>query len=105
MKAGSLLINTGHPQLVDPGALASMIEEGRIRAAFDGTGRGPEWERLAAMSDDRFLGTPPSAYLTREALLRAASWAAGATCDVLDGVDSPWVNNPDFRRARSSRTT
>jgi D-3-phosphoglycerate dehydrogenase len=103
MKTGALLINTGHPLLVDPGALASAIEDGRIRAAFDGTGRGPEWDRLAALGAERFLGTPQSAFITREALLRAASWAAGAVCDVLDGMDSPWVDNPGYRRARPRR--
>jgi D-3-phosphoglycerate dehydrogenase len=100
MKPGSLLVNTVHWSLVDMPALARVIEQGRVRAAFDGIAEGPVWDRLAALGSERFLGVPQIGFQTREASIRSGSWAAEAVCTVLNGGDSSSVNNPDFRRKR-----
>lgn len=100
MKPGSLLVNTVHWSLVDLDALARVIERGRVRAAFDGTGEGPVWDRLAALGSERFLGVPQIGFQTREASIRSGIWAGEAVCTVLNGGHSPSVNNPDFREKR-----
>lgn len=103
VKAGAMLVNAGHPGLVDPVALAWAIEHRDVRAAFDGVGDGDAWTRLASSGPHRFLSMPQMGFLTRDASLRAGLRAAEAVCDVLSGVDSPSVNNPEFREHRRSR--
>ncbi|GAB2603923.1 D-isomer specific 2-hydroxyacid dehydrogenase [Paractinoplanes abujensis] len=101
MRTGAMLVNTGHPRLVDPSALAEAIEAGRIKAAFDGLGKGPEWKHLESLDPHRFVASVSTAYRTHEANLRSSSAAAQAVCDVLDGLGSPLVNNPDHRERRA----
>lgn len=103
VRPGTLLVNCGHPGLVDPAALKWALEHRAVRAAFDGVGQGEAWDTLAAVGPPRFLSVPQMGFLTREAGLRAGVRAAEAVCDVLSGVDSPLVNNRDYRSRRRSR--
>ncbi|GAB3280058.1 hypothetical protein GCM10027589_06900 [Actinocorallia lasiicapitis] len=93
MRPGSLLINAGHEDLVDPEALASAVEHG-VRAAFDCVGKGEEWDQLLRFPPERFLAVKQMGYSTFDANRRTGMMAARAVCDVLEGKSSPLVNNP-----------
>jgi D-3-phosphoglycerate dehydrogenase len=100
MRPGALLVNAAHRELVDPEALARAIEDRGVRAAFDGFGTGPAWERLLAFGPERVLAMPQMGFHTDEANRRAAGMAVDAVCAVLRGGTSPLVNNPGFRGLR-----
>ncbi len=100
MRHGAILIDTAHPDLVDPSALAWAIEAKELRAAVEGADGRADWSPLAALGPPRFLGLPTTAYNTVEANGRTALCAAQAICDVLLGGESDVVSNPDFRRVR-----
>ena len=104
LRPGALLINTGHPDLVDPAALGWAVEQRQVRAAFDGRSKLPGWEPLALLDPDRCLVVQQMGFLTGAAGLRAGLGAAEGLCDVLSGMASPRVSNPDFleRRARAA---
>ncbi|WUH95240.1 hypothetical protein OG900_37190 [Streptomyces sp. NBC_00433] len=101
-KDGALLVNTGHHDLIDPVALAWAIEHKGLRAAADGLGPGDAWAALTALGPESFLAVPQMGFLTRDAGLRAGLRAATAVCDVLSGIGSPDVTNPDFRERRQA---
>jgi phosphoglycerate dehydrogenase-like enzyme len=103
VKQATMLVNAGHPGLVDPVALGWAMEHKDVRAAFDGVGDDDVWKMLASFGPHRFLAVPQMGFLTRDANLRAAMRAAGAVCDVLSGVDTPSVNNQDYRQRRRYR--
>lgn len=103
MLVGSLLINTVHHGLVDPFALFHAVQDGVVRAAFDGVGPGDSWSRLVAMGSGRFLAAPSIAFDTVEANHRGSMVAADALCDVLSGRFSLLVDNVDFRTVRQNR--
>ena len=102
MREGAMLVNTGHPDLVDPVALRHAIEVRRIRAASDGLRRTPAWRSLVELGPDRFLCLPQSGFHTEAANLRASLRAAEAVCSVLDGADvvHPDIQNPGYRAVR-----
>ncbi|MGW3644930.1 2-hydroxyacid dehydrogenase [Streptomyces sp. NPDC000878] len=101
MREGALLINTGHPDLVDPVALHHAIERRGIRAASDGLRRTPPWQRLVSLGPERFLCLPQTGFHTTAADLRSSMRAVGAVCDVLEGRDTgSSVENPGYREAR-----
>ncbi|MFF8871134.1 NAD(P)-dependent oxidoreductase [Streptomyces massasporeus] len=85
LRPGALLVNTVHPDLVDPSALLSAVLDRDLRCAFDGRGSGPRWEALNALGPDRFLAVPVMAYNTADANEEASMTAARAVCDLLDG--------------------
>lgn len=102
MRPGAVLVNAGHPLLVDPEALLVAVQDRGIRAAFDGHDVGPAWERLIALGPEKFLCVPSMAYNTAEANRNASTLAANAVCTVLAGGESPLVRNPDFLEVRRS---
>ncbi|MGX4692335.1 NAD(P)-dependent oxidoreductase [Streptomyces sp. JNUCC 63] len=95
-----ILINTAHPDLVDPNALLWAAHTKSVRGAFDGVSAGSAWQHLLALGPERFLAVPAMGFNTAEANLRASRWAAEAVCDVLDGDSHHLVSNPDFRSVR-----
>ncbi|MFI1563191.1 NAD(P)-dependent oxidoreductase [Streptomyces sp. NPDC020490] len=101
MRKGALLVNTGHPDLVDPVALHRAIESRGIRVASDGLRRTPAWQRLVELGPERFLCMPQTGFHTTAADLRASLRAVEAVCDVLEGRDDDSsVENPGYREAR-----
>jgi len=106
---GLVLVDTVHPALVDPAALAWAIRAKGVRAAFDADPAGdavPPLLALAAEPDvgpERLLVVPQSGFRTHEANLATATVAMTATLDVLDGRPSEYVNNPDYLQRRSAR--
>ncbi|MFF7307393.1 NAD(P)-dependent oxidoreductase [Streptomyces sp. NPDC008137] len=84
MRPGTLLVNTVHPDLVDPPALLAAVADRGLRCAFDGRGSGPEWEALTKFGPDRFLAAPLMAYNTTDANETASMAAARSVCDILD---------------------
>ncbi|MER6539093.1 NAD(P)-dependent oxidoreductase [Streptomyces sp900105755] len=101
MREGALLINTGHPDLIDPVALHRAIELRGIRAANDGLRRTPSWQGLVELGPERFLCLPQTGFHTTAADLRASSRAVEAVCDVLEGRDTGFsVENPRYREVR-----
>ena len=103
LRPGTVVINTAHHRLVDPGALAVAVELRGVRAAVDGIGSEESWSRLVALGPDRFLAVPPMAFNTEDANLRASMRIAAGICDVLEGRPSSDVNNPDYKAVRDAR--
>ncbi|MFE1076056.1 NAD(P)-dependent oxidoreductase [Streptomyces sp. NPDC058783] len=79
----AVLINTAHHRLLDPDALLRVMDTKCVRAAIDGAPDGEAWNRLMAYGPERFLVTPPMAFNTTDANLRASLQTAKAVCDVL----------------------
>jgi phosphoglycerate dehydrogenase-like enzyme len=104
MKDGALLINSGHPDLVDPAALYQALGENRgIRAASDGLRRSPAWQSLVSLGPERFLCLPQTGFHTTAADLRASSIAVQTVCDVLRDTHTEFVvENPDYREVRQA---
>ncbi|MFB6749832.1 NAD(P)-dependent oxidoreductase [Streptomyces sp. NPDC056353] len=104
MKDGALLINCGHPDLVDPTALFQVLSGNRgIRAASDGLRRSPAWQNLVSLGSERFLCLPQTGFHTAAANLRASSLAVQTVCSVLEGTDTEAaVENPDYREVRQT---
>ncbi|SFY49494.1 NAD(P)-dependent oxidoreductase [Streptomyces sp. F-1] len=104
MKDGALLINSGHPDLVDPTALYQALSKGRIRAASDGLRRSPAWQSLVSLGSERFLCLPQTGFHTTAADLRASSLAVQTVCDVLAGADAECklIENPSYREVRQT---
>ena len=71
IKNGAIIVNTVHPHLIDFAALADAIETKQIRAAMDGIGSGPAWDRLVALGPERFLALSSMAFNTVDANFRA----------------------------------
>jgi phosphoglycerate dehydrogenase-like enzyme len=84
LREGALLVNTIHPGLVHLGALADAASTRGIRAAFDGLGAGPDWDRLVRLGPARFLAVPTMGFHTGGANLAAGQRAARSVCDLLD---------------------
>ena len=109
VRAGLLLVDTVHPALVDPDALARAIRERGVRAAFDADPAGDAAARLTALAaepdvgPERLLVVPQTGFRTHEANLRTATVAMTATLDVLEGRPSEYVNNPDYLERRATR--
>jgi phosphoglycerate dehydrogenase-like enzyme len=109
VREGLLLLDTVHPALVDPDALALAIRERGVRAAFDADPAGEATAPLLALAAEpdvgaaRLLVVPQSGFRTHDANLRTASVAMTAVLDVLDGRPSEYVNNPDYLERRSAR--
>ncbi|MFG3662540.1 2-hydroxyacid dehydrogenase [Streptomyces sp. NPDC047706] len=104
MKDGALLINSGHPDLVDAAALYQVLGGNRgIRAASDGLRRSPAWQSLVTLGPERFLCLPQTGFHTTAADLRASSLAVRTVCDVLQGTDTESaVENPGYREIRQA---
>jgi phosphoglycerate dehydrogenase-like enzyme len=101
MRERALLVNTGHPDLVDPVALHRAIELRGIRAASDGLRRTLPWQRLVELGPERFVCLPQTGFHTTAAGLRSSLRAVGAVCGVLEGRDvDESVENPDYRVVR-----
>lgn len=83
IRRGSILINTAHPSLVDPQALAWAIDTRQVRAAVEGVVSSPDWLSPAVFGGAWFLGLPTVSHNTREANRRVALRAAAAVCDIL----------------------
>jgi D-3-phosphoglycerate dehydrogenase len=109
VRDGLLLVDTVHPALVDPAALARAIRERGVRAAFDADPAGESVQPLLALAAEpdvgpgRLLVVPQSGFRTHDANRRTASVAMTATLDVLDGRPSEYVNNPDYLERRAAR--
>jgi phosphoglycerate dehydrogenase-like enzyme len=88
MRPSALLVNTVHPDLVDPAALLAAVRDKKLRCAFDGRAGGPEWEALTALGADCFLAVPVMAYNTSDANEAASMAAARSVCDILDGQEN-----------------
>ncbi|MFF8776119.1 NAD(P)-dependent oxidoreductase [Streptomyces sp. NPDC015140] len=102
MKDSALLINCGHPDLVDPAALYQVLSGNRgIRAASDGMRRSSAWQDLVSLGSERFLCLPQTGFHTAAADLRASSLAVQTVCAVLEGTAAESaVENPDYREVR-----
>jgi D-3-phosphoglycerate dehydrogenase len=83
MRDGAIVIDTAHPSLIDPGALAWAIDVKRIRAAVEGVRRESAWGALESFGPGRFLGFPTLSYNTVEANLAIAEQAVRKVCGVL----------------------
>ena len=109
VRDGLLLVDTVHPGLVDPAALAWAIRTRGVRAAFDADPAGEATAALLALAAEpdvgatRLLVVPQSGFRTHDANLRTASVAMTATLDVLEGRPSEYVNNPDYLDRRAAR--
>jgi hypothetical protein len=109
VREGLLLVDTVHPGLVDPDALARAIRGHGVRAAFDADPAGAATAPLVALAAEpdvgpgRLLVVPQSGFRTHDANLRTAGVAMTATLDVLEGRPSEYVNNPDYLERRAAR--
>lgn len=86
LKPGAIVVNAGHPDLVDPEALLDACAARNVRAASDGVGEGAAWEALIALGPEVFLGVPSMAFNTREANRIACEVAIGALCEHLSAT-------------------
>jgi D-3-phosphoglycerate dehydrogenase len=84
MRDNTVVVNTAHPDLIDPDALHWAMRDKGVRAASDGIGGDPGWAKVIEASDGRFLIVPQLGYHTVQANLRAGLQAVNALCDVLD---------------------
>jgi D-3-phosphoglycerate dehydrogenase len=109
VREGLVLLDTVHPALVDPTALAWAIRARGVRAAFDADPAGDAVRPLLALAAEpdvgpgRLLVVPQSGFRTHDANLRTATVAMTATLDVLEGRPSEYVNNPDYLERRAAR--
>jgi glyoxylate reductase len=97
MKRGTILINTARAELVEPGALLSALQDGRLdTAVFDGFFDEEVSQRanLLALPQEKLLVTRHIASLTHEARDGMARKAVGSILNLLKtGQDPNVVNN------------
>jgi len=104
LRPETLVVNTGHLNLLDLRELLTAARTKGIRAAVDGLGGGDVWDALVRLGPEQFVAVPMMAFNTRDANERASLAVAEAVCDVLDGGTSELVNNPDWRAVRAQFT-
>jgi D-3-phosphoglycerate dehydrogenase len=81
MPAGSLLLNTARPDIVDAAALIDALENGHLGgAAFDDMGADAE-ANARLLASDRFIATPHCGAATVEATVRTGSAAVRAIAE------------------------
>jgi phosphoglycerate dehydrogenase-like enzyme len=88
MRDGAIVIDTAHPSLIDPAALARAIETKRLRAAVEGTAPEGAWAALASFGPSQFLGFSTLSYSTVEANSAVSDQAVQIVCSVLSAGDA-----------------
>src|SRR5262249_46634154 len=96
MPPGAILINTSRASVVDEGALADALSEGRIRAAaVDVYGEEPPSPDHPLLGLENALCTPHMAGATREAAGPMGNRVVATVLAVLNGRIPAGVTNPD----------
>jgi glyoxylate reductase len=105
MKRSAILINTARPQVVTPGALYNALSDNLIAGcAMDGYYTEPpplpseDRHNLLILPDTKFIITPHIGYLTRDSLDKMCEIATNSAISILEGLDSPYVVNPDYKK-------
>ncbi|MDR7587822.1 MAG: hydroxyacid dehydrogenase [Armatimonadota bacterium] len=96
LRPGSVLINTSRGAVVDEGALAEALADGRLAGAgLDVFGTEPPPPDHPLLRAPRAVLTPHAASHTGEALRRMAVAVAEQVLDALAGRRPPYVANPE----------
>ena len=91
LRDGAVVVNPVFPGAVDPNALGSELESGRLMALYDA----PE----PSFSDGHpnyVASNSQAAYNTREAVMRTSDWAVESLLNMLDLGWDKRIVNPKF---------
>ena len=106
MKPTAYLINTSRGGLVDPQALWSALQEGRIAgAALDVFAPEPPDLREPLYQDERVIVTPHAAFVSVESLVAMRTQAMQQLVQGLQGERPEHVVNPQYASATPRRPT
>ena len=106
MKPTAYLINTSRGGLVDPQALWTALQEGRIAgAALDVFAPEPPDLREPLYQDERVIVTPHAAFVSVESLIAMRTQAMQQLVQGLRGEHPDHVVNPQYASAKPRRPT
>lgn len=95
MPDDAVLVNVAWNEAVDPHALRSELETGRVRAAFDAP-------PAADMGDlplaNWFTSNASTAFNTTQSIKLTSDMATETMINLLTAGDDPWLVNPEYRK-------